>query len=86
MKINITITEDGDNQQIQTMAIDGKKRLCVFPLCECPEDAIIGRALVSCKAVSSFMMEAYNAGKNGDEFTVEVSGIPEAAGRGEGER
>lgn len=73
MNIEITTGMDADNLEHQAMKIDGKERLFVGPLCECPEDAIIGRDLVSCKAVSSFMREAYEAGKRGEEFNVIVA-------------
>lgn len=43
----------------------------VGPLCECPEDAIIGRDLISCNTIISYMKKAYNAGKNGEEFVIE---------------
>lgn len=40
----------------------------VYPLCECPEDAIIGRGLISCSRIIDLMKLAYQAGKNGEEF------------------
>jgi len=43
----------------------------VGPLFECPEDAIIGRSLVSCGEIIEYMKKAYEAGKNGEEFIVE---------------
>lgn len=43
----------------------------VSPLCECPEDAIIGRSLVSCATIIDYMRKAYEAGKNGEDFKVE---------------
>ena len=41
-----------------------------YPLCECPEDAIIGRSLISCSRILDLMLLAYNAGKNGEELTI----------------
>ena len=70
MKIEIGIGKDSDDYERQSMIIDGKHRLSVGALCECPEDAIIGRDLVSCKRVYLFMREAYEAGKRGEEFTM----------------
>ena len=72
MNIEISTGTDSNDLERQSMKIDGKKRLYVGALCECPEDAIIGRDLVSCKDVSSFMREAYEAGKRGEEFNVTV--------------
>ena len=44
----------------------------VRPLCECPEDAVIGRGLVSCNRIIDLMKLAYQAGKNGEEFVVKT--------------
>ena len=44
----------------------------VYPLCECPEDAIIGRGLISCSRIIDLMKLAYQAGKNGQEFVVKT--------------
>lgn len=43
----------------------------VRPLCECPEDAIIGRDLISCGTIINYMKMAYEAGKNGEELIIE---------------
>ena len=69
MKIVITSSTDSDYNGRQVMEIDGKERLFVGP-CE-PEDAIIGRDLVSCKAVAGYMEEAYKAGRAGETFVIE---------------
>ncbi len=47
----------------------------VYPLCERPEDAIIGRGLISCDRIIDLMQLAYNAGKNGEEFVLKVKSI-----------
>lgn len=44
----------------------------VYPLCECPEDAIIGRDLISCSEIADAMEFAYNAGKAGEPFSIEI--------------
>ena len=43
----------------------------VGPLCECPEDAIIGRDLISCSTIIEYMKKAYEAGVDGEPFIVE---------------
>lgn len=50
------------------------KSVCfsVYPLCECPEDAIIGRSLISCSEIADAMKFAYDAGKAGELFVIEV--------------
>lgn len=72
MKVVITKQDAGDYEESQSMTIDGKQRLSVGPLCECPEDAIIGRDLVSCEDIANFMRLAYDAAKNGERLTIEV--------------
>lgn len=71
MKIIIKSFTDPDYLIHEKMEIDGKEALSVGPLCECPEDAIIGRDLISCNDVADYMQKAYDAGKNGEEFSIE---------------
>jgi hypothetical protein len=70
MKIKVIEGTNSDNAIWQRMLINGEEALSVYPLYECPEDAIIGRDLVSCNEVVNFMRQAYEAGKNGDEFSL----------------
>ena len=72
MKIVIKQSENCDGAACEEMEINGKNSLSVYPLYECPEDAIIGRNLVSCSDVAAYMADAYNAGKNGEEFSIET--------------
>jgi len=67
VRIRIVEKEDHDGLQ-QEMFVDGRSRVFVGPLWGCPEDAIIGRALVSCDEISGLMREAYEAGKRGEDF------------------
>lgn len=75
MKIEYFWSEDGDFGTCDEMFVsnnDGKHigSERVYSLCESPEDAIIGRSLISCKRIISWMRKAYEAGKNGEEFEV----------------
>lgn len=70
MKIKVIEGANNDQATWQRMLINGEEVLSVYPLYECPEDAIIGRDLVSCDEVVNFMRRAYEAGKNGEEFSV----------------
>ena len=72
MDIEISSGTDSDRLEMQTMRINGKERLSVKALCDFPEDAIIGRDLVSCKDVLAFMREAYEAAVLGEEFNVTI--------------
>jgi len=70
--MNIVITDSSnDYRSMEEMSIDGKHVLTVADLSECPEDAIIGRDLVSCGDVVNYMELAHKAGKAGEPFEVE---------------
>lgn len=80
MKIDIYIDEDYDHAQTEKMVIDDKERLNVYPLTDCPEDAIVERDLVSCQDVAKFMKEAYEAGLRGEDFLVrKITNSPSAS-------
>lgn len=64
--------DDTESQDMYVAYEDDKKiSLSVYPLCERPEDAIIGRSLISCDKIFSLMKIAYEAGKNGEDLIVE---------------
>lgn len=73
MNIEIQKSTNSEDLEIQVMIINGVIRLSVHPLCDCPEDAIIGRDLISCEAIASFMKEAYEAGSRGEQFNASVT-------------
>ena len=74
MMIEYSSEEDdyGISDDMTVLDDTGKQIACesVYPLCECPEDAIIGRGLISCSRIIDLMKLAYQAGKNGEEFIV----------------
>lgn len=39
------------------LLIDGKRVFSVSPLCECPEDAMIGRSLISSDQIAHFLQK-----------------------------
>lgn len=47
--------EDSDYCTHDKLTINGKSVFRVHPLSECPEDAIIGRDLISCAEIASFL-------------------------------
>lgn len=72
MKLTIVVGEDYNGSSTEEMrSDDGSVSLSVYPLCECPEDAILERSLVSCSDVAKYMELAYEAGKRGEDFSVE---------------
>ncbi|KKL48516.1 hypothetical protein LCGC14_2324710 [marine sediment metagenome] len=54
------------------MKINGKHRLSVSGLSDCPEDAIVGRDLIDCRQVSRFMAEAHKAGAEGEKLSIKI--------------
>lgn len=74
MKIKFSEWEDIDwciHQEMDIINGDAVEEVYVGPLWECPEDAVIGRDLISCKDILQYMKMAYKAGKAGEEFVVE---------------
>lgn len=60
---------------IESMKINGKNRLTVSSLSECPEDAIIGRDLVDCCQISRFMADAHKAGSEGEKLNIKITEV-----------
>lgn len=77
MKITLRSGQDSEGLQREDMDIDGEHALYVGPLCECPEDAIIGRDLVSCRDVIDFMEQAHAAGARGESFDITIEELEE---------
>lgn len=72
MKVVVASCEDSDGYKRQILYIDEIVMESIAPLCECPEDAIIGRSLVSCGDIVHYMRLAYEVGKSGEEVTFEI--------------
>lgn len=53
--VKVSSYEDRDYCIHEKLTVNGKDIFRVHPLCECPEDAIIGRDLVSCSEIASFL-------------------------------
>lgn len=69
MKIEVkSWRDDTYGSETQNLSINGKEELYVHGFEDCPEDAIIGRGLVSCIEIVKYMRMAYEAGKNGEAF------------------
>ncbi|AMQ66728.1 hypothetical protein FDG96_gp69 [Bacillus phage Mgbh1] len=52
------------------IVVDGRSVIGVYPLCECPEDAILERDLGFAYDIPDLMRKAYEAGRNGESFEV----------------
>lgn len=74
MKVIITYGTDNyldlSHEEMEVLNDNGEKiaQRSVYPLCECPEDAILERDLVGCFDIFKFMQLAYEAGKNGESL------------------
>lgn len=70
MKIDIYTWEDDEGYKRQALYIDEVDRKYVGPLCECPEDAIIGRDLIDCEDLLIYFKAGYETAKKGETFEV----------------
>jgi len=68
MEVKVIVEKDWNDQDKHTIQIDGYKHDTIGALCECPEDAIIGRDLIAGHEILMYMRKAYEAGKNGEKF------------------
>ncbi|MFD0825818.1 hypothetical protein ACT8ZR_09080 [Neobacillus sp. M.A.Huq-85] len=62
--VKVRSWEDRDFATHDTLEVNGKKIFGVHPLWECPEDAIIGRDLISSGDIASFL-ESFLIENNG---------------------
>ncbi len=72
MKIEVWGLEDSEGLRREKLVIDGKKSVSVSPLSECPEDAIIGRDLISCCEIADLMKKAHAVGLGGEHLSIEI--------------
>lgn len=72
MKVVITESYNDDGARSESMEIDGKNALSTYPLYECPEDATLERDMVSCSDVATLMYKAYQAGVEGESFSLDT--------------
>jgi len=66
--VTIISSEDRDGYCYERMYINDKSQISVSPLCECPEDAIIGRDLISCGEIADLMCDAVQWGIEGKKI------------------
>jgi hypothetical protein len=59
--VKVVTSENSDGAIMDKLLINGKEKLRVYPLYECPEDAIIGRDLISCGDIASFLEDFLKA-------------------------
>jgi hypothetical protein len=69
--MKVTVYQWCDNYDYsinEAMYIDNKRILNVYPLHECPEDACIGRDLISCRTIANLMKQAVDVTQSGESF------------------
>lgn len=71
MKVDVYTWENSEGYLNQSLFINGKVDSYVYPLCDCPEDAIIGRDLKDCGDLAAYIKKGYEAAKNGEELEIE---------------
>lgn len=71
MKIVLKVSKDENESACHRVEVDGKQVASIFPLCECPEDATIERSLIGGKKIIRFMKMAFEAGRRGEDLTVD---------------
>jgi len=77
MELVVYSYTDDDFYDRQKLYINGKEVQYVGPLCECPEDAIIGRDLVSCADIVHYMQQAVTAVTDGETVTYQFVTLSE---------
>jgi hypothetical protein len=75
MKLLIKVSEDDNGFATHKICVDGETMDTIFPLVECPEDAIIGRSLLGGKDIEKYIWLGYEAGKRGDIIEVEYRDV-----------
>jgi len=73
MKIKV-VAGYSDYAPWDELFINGKQVYNSHPLCECPEDAILGRSLTGADEITEWLKAAHAAGKAGEPFEIEHEG------------
>lgn len=74
MKVTVTTFTADDFGFEMDMGVEittQKSRINCYDLTECPEDATLYRDLSFVYSIPDMLEEAYEAGKNGEDFTIE---------------
>lgn len=78
MKIRIEEWIDENEFQNEILFINGKTEKEFRPLINTPELAVLEKELISAAEIAYLMEKAYNAGRNGEDFTIEFVDISES--------
>ena len=73
MKLTVNSGKTYDYGDWDELQIDGRDVHSSRALCECPEDAILGRSLTAASEIAGWIKDAFELGKNGGELTIECT-------------
>ena len=71
MKVTIKKSNDYNKDERQEVLINDEEEWTISSLCECPEDAIIGRSLIDGSDLLRAIRLGWEAGKSGEALEVE---------------
>lgn len=71
MKLKLIETENWNGDTIHELYLNDKELVTIYPLTESPEDAIIGRDLISGDEIINFIKMGYEAALRGEELIIE---------------
>jgi len=72
MKIILTIKEDREGNTAHSLCVGDLTKFSIYSLCECPEDAIIGRYLIDGYDLLYMLKLGHELGKDGEELEIEI--------------
>lgn len=70
MKVVVKVSKRDDFGDSHVVEIDGASSFRIHPLCECPEDAVIGRDLIDGHDIAAAIRLGYEAGKRGETLDI----------------
>lgn len=75
MKIKLTISTNwgSSDSPKHELTIDGKHNRSIGPLCDCPEDAIIGRDLIDGYHLIRYIQMGYDAAQRGEALDIMIT-------------
>lgn len=71
MKVILTTKTDSDYNTKHKLKVEDGRDWNIYPLSECPEDAIIGRSLIDGHDLIAAMKLGYDAAKRGESLDIE---------------
>lgn len=70
MEVKVISGRNYDGYETLSIEVDGRSVANVYPLYECPEDALLERDLSFAYDIPELMHAAYEAGRRGEPFNI----------------